>query len=102
MHFGQNATTYGEDYLKGLTCEKLVTRIDTKGFTIEEWKNPSKARNEPLDMEAYCLAMLELTKRGYAKNTMWDQLEAQLAAAKPGAAPATRFSAGGRFSGSLA
>jgi phage terminase large subunit GpA-like protein len=100
MHFGQNATTYGDEYLKGLTCEKLITRFDSKGFAIDEWKNPSKARNEPLDMEVYCLAMLELTKRGYAKGTMWDQLEAQLGSARPGApAPATRFSTGGRFSG---
>jgi phage terminase large subunit GpA-like protein len=82
MHFGQNATTYGDEYLKGLTCEKLITRFDSKGFAIDEWKNPSKARNEPLDMEVYCLAMLELTKRGYAKGTMWDQLEAQLAQAQ--------------------
>ena len=71
MHFGQNAT---EEYLTGLTCERLVPR-QVKGFQVLEWQKPSGARNEPLDLAVYCLAVLELVKRRYHRATMWDQLE---------------------------
>jgi len=50
---------------------------------VLEWQKPSGARNEPLDLEVYCLAALELVKRRYNRATMWDQLEAQLGNAKP-------------------
>jgi len=72
-----DATT--EDYLQGLTCERLQPRY-VKGFQVLEWVKPSGARNEPLDLKVYCLAMLELIKRRYNRATMWDQLEAQLQA----------------------
>jgi phage terminase large subunit GpA-like protein len=52
---------------------------------VLEWVKPGSARNEPLDLEVYCLAMLELVRRRYNRATMWDQLEA---AASPAAAPA--------------
>lgn len=71
VHFGQNAT---EEYLTGLTCERLVPR-QVKGFQVLEWQKPSGARNEPLDLAVYCLAVLELVKRRYHRATMWDQLE---------------------------
>jgi phage terminase large subunit GpA-like protein len=87
VHF-DDATT--EEYLQGLTCERLQPRY-VKGFQILEWKKPSGARNEPLDLKAYCLAMLELVRRRYNRATMWDQLEAQLQKPKPPAgAPAER------------
>jgi phage terminase large subunit GpA-like protein len=70
VHFGQNAT---DEYLAGLTCERLVPRM-VKGFQVLEWKKPSNARNEPLDLEVLCLAMLELVKQRYNRATMWDQL----------------------------
>jgi len=74
IHF-DDATT--DDYLQGLTCERLQPRY-VKGFQVLEWVKPSGARNEPLDLKVYCLAMLELLKRRYNRSTMWDQLEAQL------------------------
>ena len=73
VHF-DNATT--DDYLQGLTCERLQPRY-VKGFQVLEWVKPSGARNEPLDLAVYCLAMLELLKRRYNRATMWDQLLAQ-------------------------
>ena len=76
VHF-DNATT--DDYLQGLTCERLQPRY-VKGFQVLEWVKPSGARNEPLDLKVYCLAMLELLKRRYNRATMWDQLQAQLQA----------------------
>jgi phage terminase large subunit GpA-like protein len=96
MHFGQNAT---DEYLKGLTCEKLITKINARGFEESEWRNPPGARNEPLDCEVYILAMLELVKRRYAVGTMWQQLERALGGPVAGAvsASATRFGNGGRF-----
>jgi phage terminase large subunit GpA-like protein len=77
-----NATT--EEYLQGLTCERLQPRY-IKGFQVLEWVKPSGARNEPLDLLVYCLAMLELLKRRYNRATMWDQLAAQLTGALPAA-----------------
>ncbi|MEB3301962.1 MAG: phage terminase large subunit family protein [Cyanobacteriota bacterium] len=74
VHFGQDVTP---DYLEGLTCERLVPRY-VKGFQVLEWHKPDRARNEPLDLFVYSLAMLELIKRRYNRATMWDQLEGQL------------------------
>ena len=80
IHF-DDATT--DDYLQGLTCERLQPRY-VKGFQVLEWVKPSGARNEPLDLKVYCLAILELLKRRYNRATMWDQLEAQLGHQAPG------------------
>lgn len=80
VHFGQNAT---EEFLQGLTCERLVPRT-VKGFQVLEWQKPPGARNEPLDLTVYCLALLELVRRRYNRATMWEQL------AKAVEAPAAR------------
>ena len=64
-----------EDFLQGLTCERLVPKT-VKGFQVLTWEKPSGARNEPLDLCVYALAMLELVKRRYNRATMWDQLSA--------------------------
>jgi len=74
IHWGQNAS---HEYLQGLTCEQLVPRY-VKGYQVLEWIKPSGGRNEPLDLNVYCLALLELVKRRYNRATMWDQLEATL------------------------
>lgn len=86
VHFGQNAT---DEYLEGLTCERLIPRM-VKGFQILEWQKPANARNEPLDTAVYCVAMLELVKRRYNRATMWDQLAAQLTAEPPDRSPRRR------------
>jgi hypothetical protein len=79
-----------EAYLQGLTCERLVPRY-VKGFQVLEWQKPSGARNEPLDLLVYCLALLELVKRRYNRATMWDQLAGSVdASAKVEAKPAPR------------
>jgi phage terminase large subunit GpA-like protein len=73
-----------------------------KGFQVLEWHCPSGARNEPLDCEVYCLAMLELVKRKYNRATMWDQLErlAEGGARDASAGPSsTSSSGGGLFAG---
>jgi phage terminase large subunit GpA-like protein len=91
VHFDQGTD---EAYLHGLTSERLIPKM-VKGFQVLDWYLPSGARNEPLDILVYCLAMLELVKRRYNRATMWDQLEA--AASKPAPpAPATRRRASGR------
>ena len=88
VHF-DNATS--DDYLQGLTCERLQPRY-VKGFQVLEWVKPSGARNEPLDLKVYCLAMLELLKRRYNRATMWDQLQAQVQASIGSNQPAPRRS----------
>jgi len=84
IHFGNDVT---EEFLQGLTCERLVPKT-VKGFQVLTWEKPSGARNEPLDLCVYSLAMLELVKRRYNRATMWDQLESaakqqQIAPDKP-------------------
>lgn len=79
IHFGQDVT---EDFLQGLTCERLVPKT-VKGFQVLTWEKPGGARNEPLDLCVYSLAMLELVKRRYNRATMWDQLEAAAAQQSP-------------------
>ena len=64
-----------EEYLQGLTCERLVPKM-VKGFQVLHWENPSGARNEPLDLTVYSLAILELVKRRYSRASIWSQLEA--------------------------
>jgi phage terminase large subunit GpA-like protein len=71
IHFGNDVT---EEFLQGLTCERLVPKT-VKGFQVLTWEKPSGARNEPLDLCVYALAALELVKRRYNRATMWDQLE---------------------------
>ena len=74
-----------EEYLQGLTCERLVPKM-VKGFQVLGWENPSGARNEPLDLTVYSLAILELVKRRYNRATLWDQLEAAAEERKAGQA----------------
>jgi phage terminase large subunit GpA-like protein len=82
IHFGNDVD---EEYLQGLTCERLVPKM-VKGFQVLSWEKPSGARNEPLDLTVYCMAVLELVKRRYNRATMWDQLEAAAEASKTGEA----------------
>jgi phage terminase large subunit GpA-like protein len=86
INFGQNAN---EEYLQGLTCERLTPRY-VKGFQVLEWKKPSGARNEPLDLLVYCLAVFELVKRRYNRATMWDQLETAAGGQPPALTPVPR------------
>jgi len=84
IHFGADVT---EEFLQGLTCERLVPKT-VKGFQVLTWEKPSGARNEPLDLCVYALAMLELVKRRYNRASLWSQLEAaaeeqRIAPAKP-------------------
>ena len=72
IHFGNDVT---EEFLQGLTCERLVPKT-VKGFQVLTWEKPSGARNEPLDLCVYSLAMLELVKRRYNRASLWDQLAA--------------------------
>jgi len=98
VHFDDETT---EEYLAGLTAERLQPRY-VKGFQVLEWHCPSGARNEPLDCEVYCLAMLELLKRRYNRATMWDQLERLSEAAARGgskAATASGKTEGNAFAG---
>jgi terminase, large subunit len=74
IHFGELGT---EEFLKGLTSERLAIR-HVKGFPVREWVKPSGARNEPLDLLVYSLAMVHLTYRRFNRATMWSQLAEQL------------------------
>jgi phage terminase large subunit GpA-like protein len=77
VHFGEHGTP---EFLEGLTCERLVPRY-VKGFQVREWVKPSGARNEPLDLCVYSLAVLELLKRRYSRVNFWEQMAQQQAGA---------------------
>lgn len=56
VHF---PTTVDIEFFKGLTAEKVVTRLDKKGFPRRTWeKKRSGIRNEPLDCSVYSYAAL--------------------------------------------
>lgn len=50
---------YNEDFFKGLTSEKRVTKY-IKGVPKFEWKVKSGVRNEPLDLRNYATAAFEI------------------------------------------
>lgn len=60
-HFPAGGRGYDENYFKGLTAEKLVTRYKA-GRKIMEWqlKDGGFRRNEPLDTRNYATAALEI------------------------------------------
>lgn len=50
---------YNEDYFKGLTAERLITRRSHGQHTLQ-WDLPPGKRNEPLDCRAYAIASLNI------------------------------------------
>lgn len=48
-----------DEYFRGLTAEKLVTRF-VKGFKRQEWVKQGRVRNEPFDCRVYATAALEM------------------------------------------
>jgi phage terminase large subunit GpA-like protein len=65
-----------DEYYKGLTAERLVSRYH-RGFLTRVWEKDAAERNEPLDLEVYAYAAAI-----YAGVTRvnWDRLEAALRA----------------------
>jgi len=59
--------SYGQDFFKQLTSEKIQTRF-SKGHPIREWHKPAGMRNEALDRRAYALAAL------YSRAIPWEIL----------------------------
>jgi phage terminase large subunit GpA-like protein len=71
-----------------------------KGFPVREWVKASSDRNEALDCLVYAYATLQWVARRYNRATMWDQLEASLAAAaiapgQPSTPPIVKRRSGG-------
>lgn len=63
-HFPINSELgYDNEYFKGLTAEKMITRF-RKGRAVSEWvlKDESYKRNEPLDCRNYATAAVELLR----------------------------------------
>jgi len=57
---------YGEQYFKGLTSERLVTRYN-KGKKRLIWEKRPGARNEPLDLRNYATAAMEIVNPDFEK-----------------------------------
>lgn len=53
---------YDEDYLKGLTSEQRIIRMNKKGQSEILWVKKSGVRNEPFDMRNYSTAALEILR----------------------------------------
>jgi phage terminase large subunit GpA-like protein len=73
MHF---PTGLPDDYYKGLTAERRVTKYE-KGFLKTSWEKEASDRNEPLDLEVYAYAAALFAGM---KRVNWDNLEASLRA----------------------
>ena len=62
-HFPLELTKgYDEDYMKGLTSEQRIIRMNKKGQSEIVWIKKSGVRNEPLDMRNYSTAALEILR----------------------------------------
>lgn len=73
---------YDEEYFKGLTSERKVTRYK-KGVATITWEKISEhARNEPLDLRNYATAALEIKCAGLSYDLL-EMLEKQLQEAVP-------------------
>lgn len=82
---------FEDEYFKGLTCEKMTTEMDKKGYPQKVWTKPSGARNEPLDLFVYGMVagiMLGMDdwkdwKRGVKRKCVGPGGEIQRPAAPP-------------------
>lgn len=78
----------GDDYFRGLTAEKLVTRFH-KGFKRQEWVKVNHQRNEPFDCRVYATAALEMLQvdLGAQRRAMMRQVMQRFAQSIESAVP---------------
>jgi len=77
-HFPQ----YEDEYFKQLTAEKVVVKVNKKGYSITEWVK-SRERNEALDVRIYNRAVASLIGIDRFKENDWLRLEKNMGVAKP-------------------
>jgi phage terminase large subunit GpA-like protein len=77
LHFGEGST---DQFLAELFPWKRVPRRKD-GHVAYHWECPTGMRDEAGDCTRYAYAALQLVSRRYNRQTMWDQLEAQLTGA---------------------
>jgi len=65
-----------DEFVKGLVSEDLVTRTDSKGYTVREWVKNRK-RNEPLDLRVYARSAAE--REGLSRLVKGEAPQAPLA-----------------------
>jgi phage terminase large subunit GpA-like protein len=80
LHFGEAAT---DQFLDELFPWKRMPRRD-KGQVSYHWVLPPGSRDEGGDCTRMAYAALQIVSRKYTRATMWDQIEAQLAASAAG------------------
>jgi phage terminase large subunit GpA-like protein len=80
LHFGEASS---DQFLEELFPWKRKPKL-VKGFTQYEWILPAGEHDEGGDCTRYAYAALQLLSRRYNRATMWDQIEAQLAASAAG------------------
>jgi phage terminase large subunit GpA-like protein len=85
-HFPIDGRGYDDEYFKGLTSEKRVTKIRA-GRRSSEWK-PMRARNEPLDIRVYATAALELLTPDLPESAAYLPTLAEAEEKARGASPA--------------
>ena len=72
-HFPINAErNYNEMYMKGLTSEQRIIKINKKGESKLEWVKKSGVRNEPLDLRNYATAAVQIL------NPNWESLQEKI------------------------
>lgn len=67
---------YGEEYFKQLTAERLVTKVNAKGFVKLEWRKHYD-RNEALDCRVYARAAGLIVGMDRWSDKLWNELESR-------------------------
>jgi phage terminase large subunit GpA-like protein len=62
-----------DDFYKGATAESKITKF-RRGFPYSEWVKPNGARNEPLDLLVYNLAVAHYLGLNKKRDADWDRM----------------------------
>ena len=81
-HFPQ----YDEEYFRQLTAERLVTKLDAKGFMKRQWRKHYD-RNEALDCRVYARAAGLIIGMDRWSEKIWEELEARASQEVPTPSP---------------
>lgn len=73
---------YDQEYFKQLTAEKVVTKLNTKGYAVQEWVK-DRERNEALDCRVYARGAVAILGVDRYSPERWDALRQKMGVAQP-------------------
>lgn len=72
---------YDQEYFKQLTAEKVVTKVNSKGYPVQEWVK-DRERNEALDCRVYARGAVAILGVDRYSSEKWDALRQKMGLAK--------------------